>query len=228
MSSKPIGELLNDLQDISEEIYQDYARNSLLEEKRPDWIDRYISDAEKGIINELSQKKQVIEVLDEELSKLKKLDRLLYSSGEILEDAVEYLFTLFKLNSERSEPGSPYDIKIKDLLESGEIYVEITAQAKIKKNSSKMGQILDIFRIYNPESDKILLVLNSLRNDEPSERSLEKIITPPVMNILNANKISVVQTTLLFEMWKKLNSKEKTIDEIHTWLKNKIEKFEPF
>ncbi|MFX0096108.1 MAG: hypothetical protein ACFFBD_30495, partial [Candidatus Hodarchaeota archaeon] len=107
--------------------------------------------------------KKEIELLEAELTELGKFSRLIYEKGMPLEDSIEQIFKVFNLNYERLKDKRPYDFIIKDLFDSGKIFVEVTGQKhKIKRSNSKVSQNVAIYQAeeFNPDTDKILFLVN--------------------------------------------------------------------
>lgn len=174
----------------------------LRQEKQPDWIEKYGFEEANEIEEEIQAKR-------DELSQFHRLERLLYTTGRSLEEAIDQALSLVAFDGYEAlfDQSDAWDFQFEY---NGEIYV---ADAKGKKKwASKpdVGQLvqwIDRFVDENPEADPTrvrgLLIINHFRHLDPEDRWPEeeqnRPITEEAERSLQLYRMHYLTTVDLFE-----------------------------
>jgi hypothetical protein len=179
----------------------------------PEWIENYKTEHEKSIEAEISQLEDSLQKEKSKRSRFQKIDALLYATNKTLEKAVMLVFEDFDLNVEKADPGANKDLIVKD--NSGNILlVEVTGvKGKINTKTRKMAQLWDLV-LEKKSNEKIVLIANTYREKEPTERRGEKHFTKNVINLCKKTDICLMTTVDLFNLWKEVLEGKKTPEQV--------------
>lgn len=135
-----------------------------------------------------------------EIDNLSKYLPLLYGTGTALEDAVIEALVLLGLKAERTEKGFTADILAQTLDGSKKFGIEVTGTSgAIKKDSSKLTQVMDFERI-EENNEKTVLVANTFNNTPIEERKAQENFTKPVLDFLQRHPILLMTGWELYNM----------------------------
>lgn len=114
-------------------------------------------------------------------------------------DAVRVILGDLGIETERTKPGFPVDLLGK------EVAVEVTSIAgKVNSESPKMFQLTQFYEKHRKD-EKVVLVANTYKREEPLVRKGKEDFTPPVLK-----GVCALTSVTLFGLWKlgKSNSKK--------------------
>jgi hypothetical protein len=90
-----------------------------------------------------------------------------------------------------------------------EAAIEVTSTAgKIDSDSKKMFQLTQFIDKHH-KNEKIVLVANTYKREDPKARSGKGDFTPPVIGFLKSNQVCAMTSSTLLELWKKEKSTAK-------------------
>jgi hypothetical protein len=110
-------------------------------------------------------------------------------------DAVRTILGDLGIKTERTKPGFPVDLLGK------EIAVEVTSIAgKVDSDSPKMFQLTQFYEKHRRD-EKVLLVANTYKREDPLMRRGRQDFTPPVLDFLRLKGICALTSVTLLDLW---------------------------
>jgi hypothetical protein len=117
-------------------------------------------------------------------------------------EAVKQILWDMDIETERTQPGYPVDLQGK------EVAVEVTSIAdKIATSSDAPLQLLR-FKEQHRKNEKMVLVANTYKREDPKNRKGRMDFTPEVLSIFVANHVCALTSATLLDIWK-LSRKDK-------------------
>jgi len=186
----------------------EYMYQAVIRKQRvPEWAESYNFKRTKEIEESMSEN-------EKELSKLRKLESLLFASGRILEEAVETACNLLELE----DFNAPYeDSDMWDISFSlgGEIFVSDVKGKSSWADKTDVGQLTQWLQKYideNPRKDPSdvsgLLIINHFKDIEPNGRWPKNLENAPLSDAadryLRLGKMKFLTTISLFEIAKSI------------------------
>ena len=170
----------------------------LRKQRKPRWVENYTFEGKKEIERKIEELKR--EILHYEI-----LERLLFGTGESLEEAVRYALEYLGFEEvERPKEKDSYDISF--VYEGIKYIVEIegtTKQGDKRKINQLDGWIKkEIESGVDPSSITGIFVVNHNRDKDPRER--EDPLTEQAKNFLRYHHFKFFTTYFLFELVKKV------------------------
>jgi len=176
-------------------------------QRKPRWIEKYAFKGKSGIIKKINEMRKKI-------SHYEILERLLYGTGEPLEEAVKYALEYLEFeNVERPQEKDTYDISFEY---NGKKYI-VEVEGTTKQGSKEKVNQLDgwIKKELNMGTDpsKIVgvFVVNHFRDKDPEERG--EPLTEHAKRFLKYHRFVFFTTIFLFNLVRKVHegslSKEK-------------------
>lgn len=141
----------------------------------------------------------------------------LYGSGDALEESVCSLLTQIGLQVERQSTGANIDLKAKHHALSLGFAIEVTGtKGTIQKDSNKIAQAWQYLKDRegtSEEDDRLMIVANTEIHLEPSNRA-KPSYSQPVIRLLGANKVLLITTLQLYDLWKSVHEGQRTSEEV--------------
>lgn len=183
----------------------------------PDWLHKYKTEQELDLEKEIGELEERLEQNRDELERFNQIDLLLYGTGSALENAVQRTLEEMSFDVQKTEKGATIDFKVK--IDSAKFAIEVTGvDGEILKDNKKFGQILSY--LPNKEDDeKIILLANTHRMTDLTERSKKESFTLPVQKLAKDNHFCLMTTADLFLIWKDSLNGKSTKKAIATILK---------
>jgi hypothetical protein len=83
-----------------------------------------------------------------------------------------------------------------------EFLVEVTSiTGKVNSDSPKMFQLIQFFEKHH-KGQKVILIANTYKRDQPSARAGKQDFTQPVVEFLKLRQVCAMTCVTLFELWK--------------------------
>lgn len=181
----------------------EYEKNIEKIEERPlapEWLVNYKTTQELGLERDIEDLTRKLGQRELEHKRFQKIDVLLYGTGTLLEDAVQMVLEEMGCTVERMEKSATIDVKAK--MGSMKFAIEVTGvDDKIYKKSNKFGQILQ-YLPYAEEDEKIVLLANTYRDKDLTEREGKEDFTKPVLRMAENNHFCLMTTKDLYSMWR--------------------------
>jgi len=118
-------------------------------------------------------------------------------------EAVKKILREIGIDTERTQPAFVIDLLGK------EAAIEVTSTAgKIDSSSKKMFQLTQFIEKYH-KNERIILVANTYKREDPKTRTGKEDFTPPVIDYLKSNQVCAMTSSTLLELWKKEKSTAK-------------------
>ena len=181
--------------------------------KEPSWLDKYkpkrLIEIEKDINHLTSEKDDLSTYL-----------LLLYSSGDLLEDAAKKTLESFRLIVEKTKKGATIDLVAYTKDKSKIFGIEVTGTVHgIKKSNPKLTQIMT-FDLQKENKEKPILLANTYKDLDPEERKNKEHFTKQVVEYLEPHGILLITTFDLYNLWLQMYegklSKEEIIEKLYT------------
>jgi hypothetical protein len=176
----------------------------------PEWREQIeipgISEIDTGIKQREAEAALVQKMISE--LKAKRIDlekyRDIFSVHEDPQvEAVKKILREIGIETERTPPAFVIDLLGK------EAAIEVTSTAgKIDSDSKKMFQLVQFIDKHH-KNEKIVLVANTYKREDPKTRSGKGDFTPPVIDFLKSNQVCAMTSSTLLELWKKEKSTAK-------------------
>ena len=204
---------------IVQELKNEYLLDSEIT-KRPSWIDKYICDQEKAIIEkqiELEKKyNEKKQDLDGKRKTYEEIDKIVWLCGEIgngkpLENAIKNFFEReFDLIIKKTEPGDYTDLKASSKDTTMKFAFEITGVKRmVNKDTKKVGQTMN-YHLKKEENEKIVLIANTYcdkyiqqRSNKPDDNFSDYVVKP-----LKSMDVCLITTLQLFNLWKAMKKRK--------------------
>lgn len=169
----------------------------------PPWIQDFLSEQEKNLLNRIEEAKKNLEELNHQLKRFRRIDSLLYASGKALETAVE---TVFKdewgCEVKRMPPGHTIDFKVTHPQAGVQLVIEVAGvKDKIRKGDKELTQVFTYYLNNKAPEEKIILLANTYRETRIDERPKENF-TKEVIEIAEKNGFCLMTTWDLYRLWK--------------------------
>lgn len=160
-----------------------------------------------------------IDELHEEHRRLRSMAALLWETGDILSEAVRDLFDALGYEASLTAKGATYDITV-SLDSHRRLLVEVTGiEGVLKKDSAKIGQVLQALQKEVGPQDRVAVALNAHRQKPPQERAGLETVTKEALGLLTGLEAIIVTTSTLFEIWKSsledMEAAKKKIEELY-------------
>jgi hypothetical protein len=176
----------------------------------PEWRDQIEIPGISKIDTEIQQREAEAALVQKMISELKakRIDlekyRDVFSVHEGPQvEAVKKILREIGIETERTQPAFVIDLLGK------EAAIEVTSTAgKIDSSSKKMFQLTQFIEKYH-KNEKIILVANTYKREDPKTRIGKEDFTPPVIDYLKSNQICAMTSSTLLELWKKEKSTAK-------------------
>jgi hypothetical protein len=176
----------------------------------PEWRDQIEIPGISKIDTEIKQREAEAALVQKMISELKakRIDlekyRNVFSVHEDPQvEAVKKILREIGIETERTQPAFVIDLLGK------EAAIEITSTAgKIDSNSKKMFQLTQFIEKHH-KNEKIILVANTYKREDPKTRTGKEDFTPPVIDYLKSNQVCAMTSLTLLELWKKERSTAK-------------------
>jgi hypothetical protein len=169
----------------------------------PDWVEQY------RIPKAIAINKQISE-LNKEIEYYRRIEYLLFGTGEQLEYSVMDVLSKFGINVIKQEKGANIDLLCN--INSKNIAIEVTGtKGLIRKDTKKIAQAWEY--LYSDENARLIIIANTECHLIPSERNKEPY-SENVITLLSRNNILLMTTLQLYNLWKKIEEGSDTIDKL--------------
>jgi hypothetical protein len=112
-------------------------------------------------------------------------------------EAVKKILKEVGIETERTQPAFVIDLQGK------EAAIEVTSTTgKVDSSSKKMFQVTQFIEKYR-KNEKIILVANTYKRENPKTRTGKEDFTRPVIDYLKSNEVCAMTSSTLLELWKK-------------------------
>lgn len=170
----------------------------------PEWRDQIeisgISEIDTGIKQREAEAALVQKMISELKAKRIELEKYrdVFSVHEDQQvEAVKRILREIGIETERTPPAFVIDLLGK------EAAIEVTSTAgKIDSSSKKMFQVTQFIEKYR-KNEKIILVANTYKRENPKTRTGKEDFTRPVLDYLKSNQVCAMTSSTLLELWKK-------------------------
>jgi hypothetical protein len=161
-----------------------------------------------------------IDEFREEHRRLRSMAALLWETGDNLSEAVRDLFDALGYEASLTAKGATYDVTVSMGVDR-RLLVEVTGiEGALKKDSKKIGQVLQALQKEAGPQDRVTVALNAHRQKPPQERAGVEIVTKEALSLLTGLEANIVTTSTLFEIWKTsledTEAAKKRIEELYT------------
>lgn len=199
--------------EIGKKYYELNREKIGIDHDAPEWITDYKTEQEKIIDDKISLLNDELKKEMSKRSRFQTINALLYATDKLLEKSVMLVFEDFNFNVKKADIGSNKDLIVED--NSGNrLLVEVTGvKGKINSKTRKMTQLWDLV-MEKESNEKIMLIANTYREKEPTERSGEENFTEKVITLCEKNEICLMTSTNLFSLWKDVLEKKKTPEQL--------------
>ena len=208
---------------MPEYMYQAVIRKQL----EPSWVEQFKFERAKKIQAEIAEN-------ENELVKLQKIERLLYASGRLLEEAVETALQILELDNLQTPYENPESWDISFTLGS-KVYISDIKGKSSWADKGDVGQLalwLQKFVDENPGVDPSqvcgLLIINHFKDLEPSKRWPEYKKNSPLSDAaeryLKLGNMRFLTTISLFNSLNSVIKKEPTVEKERANLTNLMKK----
>lgn len=169
----------------------------------PDWMKNIEIPGIQSLQTEIQERKSRMTDLDKEIaglvaqsSELEKYRDVFSIHEEPQVQAVKRILKDLDIDSDRTDPGFPVDLRGND------VAVEVTSVAgKIDASSEVMFQ-LTRFIDKQRKNEKVILVANTYKRENPDIRRGKENFTQPVLDFLKASGVCAMTSTTLLALWK--------------------------
>lgn len=184
--------------------YEKNLQNFVEFPKAPEWLTKYKIKQEVDLDQSIQKLESEIHELEIQHKNFDKIDALLYGTGESLESAVEVVLKDMGCSVEKLEKGATVDLKAH--LNEMSFVLEVTGvDEKIYKDNKHFAQILQ-YLPYREEKERIVLLANTYRNKDVSERMGKEHFTKPVLELSRDNHFCIMTTCDLYFVWRDYKS----------------------
>ena len=168
----------------------------------PDWVAAMMPNRRHAdIMEEIAKLQAEAEQLREECQQMESMGRLLWQSGQPLEEAVCEVFTSVGLEAERAMEDVPFDV-IVGLGDGKRLLLEVSGiEGAVTKKSPKIRRTFDTAQDGVGEGDRIIFTANAYRERSVSDREWVDAINSDAMMILTGLGAVFLTTTTLFRIW---------------------------
>jgi len=180
------------------------------ERLEPEWMDQIEIPGISSIDSEIKQREGEAALVQRKISELKskRLElekyRAVFSVHEDPQvEAVNRILKDMGIETERTQPAFVIDLVGK------EAAIEVTSvTGKIDSSSNKMFQLTQFIEKHH-KNEKIVLVANTYKREDPKTRRGKEDFTHPVIDFLKANQVCAMTSSTLLELWKREKSTAK-------------------
>jgi len=174
------------------------------ERLEPEWMDQIEIPGISSIDTQIKQREAEAALAQSKISDLKSQRLELEKYRDVFSvhedpqvEAVKRILKEMGIETERTPPAFVIDLLGK------EAAIEVTSvTCKIDSNSNKMFQLTQFIDKHH-KNEKIVLVANTYKREDPKTRSGKGDFTPPVIDFLKSNQVCAMTSSTLLELWKK-------------------------
>ena len=207
-AKEEVTRLCSTLKTLGEGIREDFLRYEAAEHEA--WVWEHRAPPAKQIVSEIEQARQKEKDLEQQLGPYEQMLVLLDGTGAPLVGSVA---TLFDKPGEgiRVEPtgkGAPIDLFVSDSI-NRRLAIEVTGiKGTLRKDDPHWADFLGYIPEHNARNEhgrveRIVLVVNTECKTELEKRNRTNDITPPVKKTVTDNKICVLRSCDLYQLWLK-------------------------
>jgi hypothetical protein len=195
-------DLISLIYNFANELYEKNKEEGEKSVIAPEWIGKYKHIKEIELEKSIEEKKKETEELISQSKKYEIINSLLYGYDNDLENAVKKVFEEFGCEVEKTEKGSPIDLKIQHKRLNLKFAVEVTGvKGKIEKDTKKIGQLWSYIPLRD-NGEFILLIANTYRDLDPDKRKGQENFTRNVIELALNNKFALLTGLDIFHFWK--------------------------
>jgi hypothetical protein len=142
-----------------------------------------------------------IERLTNEAQRMASVGRLLWQTGEPLNEAVCEVFRRLGFRAELTPRATTYDVTV-NIDDKRRLLLEVTGiEGAIQKKSPKLAQVFQTVQEFATEHDRVVLVANTFRQVNVVERDKNSSVTADALKLLQRMTANVVTSPTLFRVW---------------------------
>lgn len=158
----------------------------------PDWV---VAEMPPGYQNRVAE----IRRLSEELHEMSRFARLLWAIGPELRESVRDVFTALKFDATLMDAPSDQALAVRlDAKRHLLLHVSAT-EGTIDKKSPEIAQVFRMLHEVAGEHDRVVLVVNGDRMQQPSDRP--DYLAPDALRMIQRLGANCVTAPTLFKLW---------------------------
>ncbi len=176
----------------------------------PEWLDAYLVPHAKEISDQINK-------LTDEKEKYDRIAYVLYGTEDDLETSVALLLKDLGLDVEKQPRGANIDLKAKSPKLNTGFAVEVTGIKDVIYEDSR--KVVQAWQYLNDrvgtteEKDRLVIVANTQYHLDPKKRKRESY-TPSIVKLLGDNKVLMLTTLQLYELWKVAYEGRRSADDV--------------
>jgi hypothetical protein len=158
----------------------------------PDWV---VAEMPPGYQNRIAE----IRRLSEELEEMSRFARLLWAIGPELRESVRDVFSALKFEAALMDAPSEQALAVRlDAKRHLLLHVSST-EGTIDKKSAEIGQVFRMLHEVAGEHDRVVLVVNGDRMQQPADRT--EYLAPEALRMLQRLGANCMTAPTLFKLW---------------------------
>ena len=214
--------LLWNLKLLAEEFYEQNIKRLGVTITSPDWALKYRVKQSVEAEKRLRELRDEITNFEDERDRYDKILVLLYGYGDELKNTVAKVFgnEWFGFSVKPTEKGASLDLFVHDTNRDWDLAIEVTGIAgKFTKDNEHLSDVLDYLptNVDNNSQglrERIVLVVNTFRDDDLDSRDLTDDISQPTQTIANNNSFCIIRSIDLYKLWNDFVDDKRTASEI--------------
>ncbi len=170
-----------------------------------DWVENYFP-------KDKEYDEQIL-TLKEKKARLGQFKPLLYGTGGSLEKSVAAVFDQWGCDVKETPSGHSIDLKA-GTADGKKLAIEVTSAKKnLRKGSGKNLQLPQYFLNEKQDDEKLILIANTYREVDPSERE-EEHFSPNILKVMTPMGVCVLTSYDLYRLWRRTEKKLSSADAI--------------